>query len=173
MVRITSETLAHVSAREALLDATLGPNRHQKCSQRLRDFRRPAEGLAFAMLEDDRLIGTVRLWEVSAGNRHTALLLGPLATDPTMQGRGLGSTLMHHALGRAAALGHKAVMLVGDYPFYRRFGFSPDLTEQLVMPGPYDPGRFLGLELVPRALAEAKGRVTPKCQLDHLEAFAA
>lgn len=165
MIRIVAETEDHIAAREALLDITMGPARHQKCSQRLRDFRQPAEGLAFSALEGaqgkERLVGTVRLWHINAGPRHPALLLGPLATDFTVRGRGLGSALTQHAIEEAVRLGHRAILLVGDAPFYERFGFSAELTRELTMPGAYDPARFLGLEMVPGALAGAKGHVVP------------
>jgi predicted N-acetyltransferase YhbS len=86
-----------------------------------------------------------------------ALMLGPLAVDPWWQGCGVGGALMREALQRAAARGHGAVILVGDAPYYARFGFSPELTAALDLPGPVDRARFLALELRPGALAEARG----------------
>ncbi len=53
---------------EALLDACFGENRHTRTCQRLRDGRAPAQGLSLAAVrQDGRLVGTVRLWHVSAG----------------------------------------------------------------------------------------------------------
>ncbi|WP_066922770.1 N-acetyltransferase, partial [Methylobacterium sp. CCH5-D2] len=103
-----------------------------------------------------RLVGTVRLWNVDAGG-CPALLLGPLAVDPAIQRQGLGSVLMQAALGRAEALGHGAVLLVGDAPYYARFGFDGAVAADLAMPGPFERPRFLGLELRPDALAGAQG----------------
>jgi predicted N-acetyltransferase YhbS len=161
MIRIEPEAPADAGAREALLDLAFGRRRKAKTSQRLRDERLPADGLSFSAKNGaGRLIGTVRLWHVSAGPERPALLLGPLAVHPSQRGRGAGSALIRTALARAAELGHRAVLLVGDEPFYRRFGFSREATTDLRMPGPFERERFLGLELTPGALAGASGIVT-------------
>lgn len=55
---------------------------------------------------------------------------------------------MRHALEAARQLGHGAILLVGDAPYYARFGFSAEKTGNLSMPGPYERERFLALELV-------------------------
>src|SRR5471030_2015586 len=109
---IRSERASDVVAREALLDACFGANRWQRTCQRLRDGRAPAEGLAFSAVAGDRLIGTVRLWHVSAGG-VPALVLGPLAVDPACRELGVGAALMNHALAAATARGHGAVILLG------------------------------------------------------------
>ncbi|MGB3390091.1 MAG: N-acetyltransferase, partial [Pseudaminobacter sp.] len=90
-----------------------------------------------------------------------ALLLGPLAVDPAWKDHGLGSALMRHAIAQARRLGHRAVLLVGDAPYYARFGFSADKTGRLAMPGPYERHRFLALELVEGALDGAHGVLKP------------
>jgi len=161
VIRIETEAPAEAGARENLLDLAFGRRRSKKTSQRLRDDRLPADRLAFsAKNASGRVVGTVRLWHISAGAKRPALLLGPLAVHPSFRRKGIGSALVRAALAKAQALGHAAVLLVGDEPFYRRFGFSRALTEQLRLPGPFDRDRFLGLELVPGALAGACGIVT-------------
>jgi len=160
MITIREETFRDADAREALLDACFGPSRFQKTSERLREGRIPAEGLALVVEQDGRLVGTVRLWHVSAGPNRPALLLGPLAVDPALQGLGLGAKLMREALRRAARGGHKAVLLVGDAPYYERFGFSAQGTAALSLPGPYARERFLALELDPGSLQGAQGLVS-------------
>lgn len=159
MIRIVEEAPAHVAAREALLDRAFGPGRFLKTCERLREGRLPAEGLAFAMLDGSELVGTVRLWEVSYGQGGRGLMLGPIAIAEHRQGEGLGGQLIGHALERARALGHPSVILVGDAPYYARFGFSAEAVETLWMPGPVERERFLGLDLVPGALGEAGGFV--------------
>ena len=57
-------------------------------------------------------------------------------------------------------LGHKAVVLVGDAPYYERFGFSTGTAAGLWLPGPYERDRFLALELERGSLAGAKGLVS-------------
>lgn len=158
MVTIRDEHSADFAAREALLDRALGHGRHAKSSARLRKGRLPAQGLALSAEMDGQLVGTVRLWHVDAGGTP-ALLLGPLAVSPDCQGAGIGKQLMREALCRAALRGHEVVLLVGDAPYYERFGFSPSLTRELDMPGEVDRARFLALELVPAALAGAVGDV--------------
>ncbi|TXM85486.1 N-acetyltransferase, partial [Methylobacterium sp. WL122] len=87
------------------------------------------------------------------------LALGPLAVDPSFSGRGVGTSLMRASLTAAAEAGEGLVILVGDAPFYARFGFRPVPAGQLVLPGPVDPARFLALELKPDFLATAQGPV--------------
>jgi predicted N-acetyltransferase YhbS len=155
---IRSERASDVKPREVLLDACFGDNRHQRTCQRLRDGRAPATGLALAAVRDGRLIGTVRLWHVSAGGRD-ALMLGPLAVDPDARGLGVGAALMDEVLGLAAARGHGAVILLGDAPYYARYDFSAEKMAGLQLPGPFERERLLGRELVEGALDGAWGMI--------------
>jgi predicted N-acetyltransferase YhbS len=159
MIHIGDEAAAEAGARERLLDRAMGPDRVLKPSERLREGRLPARGLALVARDGETVIGSVRLWHIHAGEHRPALLLGPLAVDPAYQGDGIGSALMTASVGRAAALGHGAILLVGEAPYYARFGFSADLTRKLKMPAPVLRRRFLGLELERGALAGASGKV--------------
>lgn len=159
-IRIAEERACDVAAREKLLDAAM-PQRHQKSSERLREGRMPAEGLSLVALDGDDIVGTVRLWHVHAGPGRSALMLGPLAVAESHRSLGLGGKLVREALWRAAIRDHKAVLLVGDAPYYARFGFDADATRGLDMPGPVDRARFLALEIEPGALKGACGLVTP------------
>jgi predicted N-acetyltransferase YhbS len=157
---IRAERASDVVAREALLDACFGENRHTRTCQRLRDGHTPAEGFAFSALAQGRLVGTLRLWHVSAGGTR-ALVLGPLAVDPSCRNLGVGSALIKHALIAAEVRGHRAVILLGDAPYYGRFGFSALKTGELSLPGPFERDRLLGLELSEGALDGAWGMVVP------------
>jgi predicted N-acetyltransferase YhbS len=106
------------------------------------------------------LVGTVRLWHVSVGDKP-ALMLGPLAVDDSCRSLGLGAALVDHALAVAMARGHGAVILLGDAPYYARFGFSADKTGELSLPGPFERDRLLGLELREGALEGAWGMIAP------------
>jgi predicted N-acetyltransferase YhbS len=159
MMIIRNERPTDIAAREALLDACFGEERFRKTCERLREGRRPADDLSLVIDADGVIVGTARLWHIAAGPNRPALLLGPIAIDPALQGLGLGAKLMRAALNRAAVLGHGAVLLVGDAPYYERFGFSAEMTDRLWLPGPYERERFLGLELQPGALAGAHGLV--------------
>jgi predicted N-acetyltransferase YhbS len=155
---IRAERASDVVAREALLDACFGANRHARTCQRLCDGRAPAEGLAFAAARNGLLVGTLRLWHVSAGGLP-ALVLGPLAVDPKYRELGVGAALMNHALLAAGVRGHGAVILLGDAPYYARFGFSALKTSELSLPGPFERDRLLGLELRAGALDGAWGMI--------------
>lgn len=162
-VIIEAESADAIAEREALLDRVMGPARRRKSSERLRRGQMPAQGLSFvARNGEGAIVGTVRLWNVSAGIDRQgrpvpALLLGPLAVDQSLKGAGIGSALMRHAIAEAGRLGHRAILLVGDAPYYRRFGFSAEKTATLTMPGPFERGRFLALELTEGALDGAAG----------------
>ncbi|MDR6658816.1 putative N-acetyltransferase YhbS [Tardiphaga robiniae] len=153
---IRAERGSDVAARESLLDVCFGASRHARTCQRLRDGRLPAEGLAFSAVVQGRLVGTIRLWHVDAGGR-AALMLGPLAVDPGARDLGLGAALMNHAIAEASARGHGAIVLLGDAPYYARFGFMPRKMTDLALPGPFERDRLLGLELKPGALDGARG----------------
>jgi predicted N-acetyltransferase YhbS len=163
MVTIRRERTADRAAREHLLDAAYGPVRFTKPSQQLRNGRNAADGLSFVAVDDGRIVGTVRLWTVTAGNGRPALLLGPLAVDPACRNRGIGAELMQRAMRDAARLGYGAVLLVGDASYYGRFGFSAEATGGLWLPGPYEKHRLLACELVAGALDGARGLIrTPQ-----------
>lgn len=153
---VVAEQAGDVYAREALLDRAMGPKRKKKSSEKLRRGRKPSEGLAFVARGDEGVVGTVRLWNVVAGQTR-ALLLGPLAVDPAQKSAGIGSALMRHAIAEARRLGHGVILLVGDPEYYARFGFSAEKTDRLAMPGPFEKHRFLALELVEGALDGAHG----------------
>ncbi|MBX9646613.1 MAG: N-acetyltransferase [Xanthobacteraceae bacterium] len=155
---IRAERSSDVVAREALLDACFGDNRHTRTCQRLRDGRAPAEGLALSALVRGRLVGTVRLWHVSVGGLP-ALMLGPLAVEDSSRKYGVGAALMDHALAAAKTRGHRAVILLGDAPYYARFGFTAAKTGELSLPGPFERDRLLGLELSEGALDGAWGMI--------------
>jgi predicted N-acetyltransferase YhbS len=157
---IRGERASDIAAREALLDASFGANRGLRTCQRLRDGRTPAQGLAFAAVRHGRLVGTIRLWHVDAGGRP-ALVLGPLAVDRCCRGLGIGAALIRNALAAATARGHGAVILLGDAPYYGRFGFTAEKTATLSLSGPFERERLLGIELRHGALDGACGLIVP------------
>jgi predicted N-acetyltransferase YhbS len=156
MITMGYEASTDIVAIEALLDQEFGPDRHGKTCQRLRDGQVPAANLALVLRRESEqgslVVGTLRFWDILVGQKTRALLLGPLAVDHSLQGTGLNL---------AAAGQHGAVILVGDEPYYRRFGFRGDLTQGMDLPGPVDRARFLALELKEGALASASGMISP------------
>ena len=154
---IEDEAECDVHARETLLDRAMGAGRRRKSSEKLRRGRLPSAGLAFVARNGaGQVVGSVRLWDVAAGGK-SLLLLGPLAVEASSEGKGIGSALMRHAITRAKEQGHGAIILVGDAPYYQRFGFSADKTSGLMMPGPVERHRLLGLELKSGYLDQSAG----------------
>ncbi|SEH81636.1 Predicted N-acetyltransferase YhbS [Rhizobium tibeticum] len=164
---IDAENPGDVVARENLLDRAMGPNRRKKSSEKIRRGRVPADGLALVARDrDGHVIGTVRLWNVEAGVNAEgtpidALLLGPLAVVSSFEGKGVGSALMRAAVLEAKNRGHGAILLVGDAPYYERFGFFAEKAQHLVMPGPFERSRFLALALIEGWLDGAAGMIVP------------
>lgn len=156
---VRAESAHDIVARERLLDAAMGVARKTRTSERLREGNEATIALV-AEDAEGRIAGSVRLWPVVAGSAGEGLLLGPLAVDPAAQGSGIGKALMRAAIAQARAAGHRFILLVGDAPYYARFGFSTAVTAQLDLPGPVDRARFLGLELTDGALDGATGLIT-------------
>lgn len=172
MVTIRAEFSSDIAQREVLLAAAFGVKRFRKTSEKLRTNRVPA--LAFTAVDKNgKLIGTVRLWNIIAGSAGSSLLLGPLAVDCKHQKSGIGRALMEQAIFAARDYGADSILLVGDEPYYRRFGFSAALARSLHLPGPVERNRFLGLELEPQALDDAEGLVAASGALDTADARAA
>jgi predicted N-acetyltransferase YhbS len=152
------ETPADLWEVETLYDLCFAPGRTALSSYRLRDGVDPIGPLCLTLRDDGgALVGAIRYWPVRVG-RAPALLLGPVAVHPIRQGEGLAGILIRESLARAAALGHARVMLVGDLPYYRRFGFAR--LPGVEMPPPTNPDRVLGLALVPGAWDGLAGAVT-------------
>ena len=167
MITLRQERPADVEAREALLDQAFGDTRYRKTSQRLRESRLPAEGLSLIAADGGRVIGTARLWSVVCGTGQPALLLGPVAVESSCRNRGIGAALVRRSLREARRLGHGAVILVGDAPYYSRFGFAGEKAAGLKLPGPFERHRLLALELVPNALDGAGGLLRATGRLPH------
>jgi predicted N-acetyltransferase YhbS len=129
---------------EALYDLVFSPGRTALSSYRLRDNVPTVSALCLTMRADGVLVAAIRYWPVEVGGQD-ALILGPVAVHPTHQGEGLGGVLINESLAEARRLGWERVMLVGDAPYYRRFGFRK--LEGVEMPPPTNPDRILGLEL--------------------------
>lgn len=143
MFHLTPETEEDGYEVEYLYDLAFAPGREALSSYRLRDGVAPVDGLCLVARDDyDVLAGAIRYWPVVIGAaRDKALLLGPVAVHPTYQGEGLGGLLVRESLERARALGWTRVILVGDAPYYGKFGF--ERADTLAFPPPTNPERLL------------------------------
>ncbi len=144
---------------EALYDLCFAPGREALSSYRLRDSVDPVRSLCLVVRDaDDILAAAIRFWPVRVADQD-ALLLGPIAVHPTHQGEGLGGWLMQQSLAAARVEGWARVILVGDAPYYARFGFT--VNRDLAMPPPTNPERLMSAELSPGAWTGVAGPVRP------------
>lgn len=144
---------------EELLDAAFGPDRFNKTAYRFREGVDAVPELSYVVEYKDApsISATIRYWPVLLPDDSASLLLGPIAVDASKQNEGIGVALMNFSLGQARALGYGNCLLVGDAPYYSRFGFTRELTLGLDMPGWVDLNRFLGLEWAQGSLQPQKG----------------
>ncbi|HAR50763.1 N-acetyltransferase [Roseovarius nubinhibens] len=158
MFELRPETAEDWWEVEALYDLCFAPGREALSSYRLRDGITPVSGLCLVARDPSGIVaGAIRYWPVMVGQER-ALLLGPVAVHPTRQGEGLGGLLIHGSLDKAREQGWPRVMLVGDAPYYARFGF--ERLDGVEMPPPTNPDRVLGIALRPDAWAGVTGHVT-------------
>jgi predicted N-acetyltransferase YhbS len=149
-------------AVEALVARSFGPGRYAKSAYRLREGVSAEAGMSFVAVENTVLRGSVRFWPIVIGREHT-LLLGPLAVDTGQRGRGIGIALMNRGIEEARTRGARAIILVGDAPYYGRAGFSPLPPGSVRFPGTVDGIRTLGLALTEGALGSLVGEARRAC----------
>ena len=87
-----------------------------------------------------------------------ALLFGPLAVEPALQGKGIGRALLRHGLAEAKHLGHRICIVVGAPEYYGPYGFENATARGLRLPGPVETQRFQVFEMMPGALKSATGK---------------
>lgn len=154
---IVAERPQDAALLDPLLDRTFGADRRKKTVYRLREGLEPVPGLAFSAVgAAGELLASLRFWPVQIGGDR-AILLGPLAVEPALQGIGIGRALVRHGLDRARALGERICVVVGEPSYYQPFGFANAGTAGLRLPGPVDAHRFQVLELAPGALRSVSG----------------
>lgn len=153
------ENPADSAAIERLHERAFGPGRFARTAFRLREGVAPFADLCFIARVGTLLVGSIRLSPVVIGQDVQAILLGPITIDPAFQSRGIGAALMKRSLDVAKAGGHRLVILVGDAPYYSRFGFNVVPHGRLTLPGPVDPARLLVAELVDGAFDGVNGPV--------------
>lgn len=155
---LAPETAHDVWEVEALFDLTFAPGRTALSSYRLRDDVPALADLCLTARDQDSILaGAVRNWPVLVG-AAPAVLLGPIAVHPTRQGEGIAAMLMGDVLRRARSAGWGRIMLVGDAPYYGRYGFTR--LDGVVMPPPTNPERVLGLALQAESWDGVTGAVT-------------
>ena len=141
-MELRDETSDDRWAVETLYDTTFAPGRKALSSYRLRDEVPPVPAFCRVCADEDGIVGgAIRCWPIRI-EEHSALLLGPVAVHPTRQGEGLGGLMIRDVIERAGPAGWSRILLVGDAPYYQRFGFKQ--LNGVVMPPPTNPNRVLG-----------------------------
>lgn len=143
----------------AMHKAAFGPGRFARTAYRIREGTPPYTPFCRVALIGGRLVAALRFTPIAIGGTSGALLLGPVAVDSALTGRGHGRALIARSIEDARRSGVRLVLLVGDMPYYGRFGFKAVPPGQIKLPGPVDPARLLALELVDGALADFRGGV--------------
>jgi predicted N-acetyltransferase YhbS len=167
--RVRLETPADAAQVTALNADSFGPGRFAKSAYRLREGVAPVAALSFVAMEKvpdggEVLRGSVRFWPIRVGG-HEELLLGPLAVQGDQRGRGIGIALMQAGIAAAQRGAWRAILLVGDEPYYNKVGFSRLPPGRVKFPGPVDQSRILGLSLKPGELLNLTGEVR-RAQID-------
>lgn len=156
----TPEDLPAITALHA---EVFGPGRFARTAYRVREGRAagtsPVSRYCRVATVGERIVAAVQLTEVTVGNKPGALLLGPLVVAGDVTGQGFGRALVAEALEAAKAGGARLVLLVGDEPYYGRFGFKAVPPGQITLPGPANPARILAAELEAGCLADYRGQV--------------
>jgi predicted N-acetyltransferase YhbS len=141
-VNLIPLSAAYPDAVEHLLDLAFGADRFSKTAYKLRLSNRPIGPLSWAIVEGDKLVGSIQCWPVRIAEIKL-VLVGPVAVHPERQGTGIGKTLMQHMLEQAMLIGDPPMVMVGDAEYYGRFGFSADATGGWQLPGPWEVHRLL------------------------------
>jgi predicted N-acetyltransferase YhbS len=146
---LTTERPKDGPAADALIDAAFGPGRFTKVSERVREFAQFAPELSVCAWRGERLVGVVRQWRVRCGDAPV-VFLGPIAVAADERSGGVGARLVEQACAAAKAAGEAAIVLVGDEPYFGRWGFSAALAKAVLLPGPVDQNRVLAVALSPQ-----------------------
>ena len=144
---------------KALHERAFGPGRYVRAAHRVREGLPDFSAVCLLAELDGQLTAAIRMTPVTIGGVPGALMLGPLAVEPAFAGQGFGRHLVAEAIARARHFGYRLTVLVGDEPYYGRFGFKPVPAGQIEMPGPVNAARLLANELDPGALAAYRGLV--------------
>lgn len=150
----------------ALHRRAFGPGRFVRAAHRVREGRADFSRWCLVAELNTVIVATLRMTPVTIGGADGALMLGPLAVEPVFAGQGIGRHLVAVSLEQAQADGQRLVLLVGDEPYYGKFGFKPVPPGQIDMPGPVNRRRLLAAELQPGAASGYRGMVAAAGAID-------
>lgn len=152
------EESAHDLQIEAMNCEAFGPARFTRAAHLIREAGGHDMRLSFTALHGGAVVGSLRMTPIVIG-KVPALLLGPLVIRPEWKNRGLGGKLINMSINAAKEAGHKIILLVGDEPYYQRFGFRLVGQGEVSMPAPVNPARLLCYEIEADAMKNVRGLV--------------
>ena len=159
-ITIAPEKPSDAQASERLHERTFGPGRFVLSAYRLREHVDHLLDLSFTAYIGTLLVGSVRQLPICVGDTK-ALLLGPLTVEPPFRARGIGRMLLDRSISGAKDGGHRLILLVGDFGYYNRVGFTKVEKGRATMPGPVDYSRLLVAELAVGAFEGVSGAIRP------------
>jgi putative acetyltransferase len=160
LIEIRPETPADHEGVFAIQAAAFGRPNEARLVALLRTSVNPQLSLVAEL--EGRLAGHVFFSPLRIEGTGTAPPVGglaPVAVEPALQRRGVGSALIREGLARAAALGWRAIFLVGNPDYYSRFGFVPAAPLGLRYRSAAFDRAFQVIELEPGALRGCAGLV--------------
>lgn len=114
--------------------------------------------LDYVALIDGKVVGNIMFARSSVVNEKNeaaeVLTFGPVSVLPEYQKRGIGSSLIRHAILRAGELGYKAVIIYGNPKNYCRHGFKSSKDYGISAADGKYPFSLLALELVKGTFAD-------------------
>ena len=142
LVRIEADS-DREGVEELLLEAFPSPSE----AELVRQLREDGDVVfSLVAVEGGEVIGQALFSKLLAPSG--AFALGPVADTESTRRQGIAATLIEDGLKRARDDGWTAVVVLGDPPYYQRFGFSQKTVEGMSCryAGPY----LMGLTLVGR-----------------------
>lgn len=162
---IELEQNSDIPAIDRLIAASFGPNRTKRTVYTFRDGIPPYPEFCFVARNDaEQIVATLRFWPVQLPDGRIMPLLGPLAVEQELRGKGVGKALLRHGIDAVKAAGHDGILIIGDPAYYGVFGFSVDHVRGMDMPGSVHPLTFMGLDFEKDGvvrLADLSGVVHP------------
>jgi putative acetyltransferase len=161
-VQVRPETPADRTAIREINEQAFGRPNEARLVDAIRSSPDFIPQLSLVAEQDGSLVGHVLFSPLTIqGIEGLGLLaLGPIAVRPEWQRQGVGGQLIRIGLERAAAMGYRAVVLVGHSTYYPRFGFTSARAYGLEAPFPVSDEHFMALPLQPGGLDGVRGTIS-------------